>query len=492
MVAFINKKNKSNIEIPEDIINILKTLTDAGFDSYLVGGCVRDILREKTPKDWDITTQAVPEEIQKLFVDSFYTNNFGTVGVKTNIGIVEITPFRTEGQYTDGRRPDVVTFSKDIQEDLKRRDFTINAIAYNPLKDLYIDPFNGKTDIEKRLIKAVGSAEDRFAEDGLRILRMVRFAAQLNYSIDAETLTAGMEQKDMLSLIAKDRIRDELVKIIMSEHASTAFAYMKNIGILGYITKHLEDSVNITQNGCHAYDVFEHLVRSMQCAVDKKYPLEIRLAALLYDIGKPPTRQWVKDKKDYTFYGHEVVGAKITKEILKDLNFSRETVEKVTKLVRWHMFFSDTEQITASAVRRMIANVGKDNIWDLMNLRICDRVGTGRPKEDPYRLRKYMSLIEEVMSDPTDVSMLKISGQDLIDNLSLKPGPVIGKILHILLEKALIDPKINTPEQVLIESKSLIKLPDSDLNTLYLEAIKTKQTKETEKTKEIRKKYKVS
>ena len=484
------------MSMPADILNILQVLTTAGHDSYLVGGCIRDIIRGITPKDWDITTQANPEEIQALFPDSFYTNTFGTVGVKTvGLGVVEITPFRTEGKYTDGRRPDVVTFTKDILEDLKRRDFTINAIAYNPNKggqEVYIDPFGGIKDIEQRLIRAVGKGEDRFTEDGLRILRMVRFAAQLDFSIDTDTLAAAIATKDALSLISKERVRDELIKILMSKHASVAFGYMKNMGILKYISQQLEDSVNVTQNGCHAYDVFEHLIRSMQCAVDKDYPLEIRLSALLHDIGKPPTRQWSAEKKDYTFYGHEVVGAKIAKTILKELNFSRETIDKVVTLVRWHMFFSDTEQITPSAVRRMIANVGKENIWDLMNLRICDRVGTGRPKEDPYRLRKYMSLIEEVLSDPTDVSMLKISGSDLIEHLSIAPGPIIGKILNILLEKALVNPKINTFEQLLEEAKHLLVTPETELNRLYQEAIKVKKLKEKEKSDSIRKKYKVS
>lgn len=493
MIPLINQKNKLSTHIPQDILIILDNLESKGFESYLVGGCVRDILLKKEPKDWDITTQATPEEIQALFPDSFYTNTFGTVGVKTeNIGIVEITPFRTEGKYSDGRRPDEVIFTKDILEDLKRRDFTINAIAYNPVKDVFIDPFSGIKDIESSLIKAVGNGKDRFTEDGLRILRMVRFAAQLNFSIDTETFSAAIATKDTLDLISKERIRDEFVKILLSKHASVAFMYMRTMGILKYISQYLEDSVNVTQNGCHAYDVFEHLIRSMQCAVDKGYPLELRLAALFHDIGKPPTKQWSNEKNDCTFYNHEVVGTKMTKEILKGLNFSRETIEKVTKLIRWHMFFSDTEQITASAVRRMIVNVGRENIWDLMNLRICDRVGTGRPKEDPYRLRKYMSLIEEVMADPTDVSMLKVSGKDLLEQLSLQPGPVIGKILHILLEKALIDPTINTKDQLLSEAKQLLTLTDKELNTLFLEAIQTKKEKEDEKTKVIRKKYKVS
>ncbi|MES2985911.1 MAG: CCA tRNA nucleotidyltransferase [Patescibacteria group bacterium] len=489
MISLINQKNK----LPKELLDLLTTLNSAGFESYLVGGCIRDLLRDIQPKDWDITTSAIPEEIQNLFPDSFYTNTFGTVGVKTEtLGVVEITPFRTESNYSDGRRPDTVTFTKDVQEDLKRRDFTINAIAYNPVTDSLIDLFGGIKDIEASLVKAVGNGEDRFAEDGLRILRMVRFAAQLNFSIDTDTLMAAIAQKDTLKLIAKDRIRDELVKILLSKYASTAFLYMKNMGILSYISKHLEESVNIKQNGCHAYDVFEHLIRSMQCAVDKEYPLEIRLAALFHDIGKPPTRQWSNEKKDYTFYGHEVVGAKITKSILQDLNFSRETIEKTVKLVRWHMFFSDTEQITPSAVRRMIANVGRDNIWDLINLRICDRVGTGRPKEDPYRLRKYMSLIEEVLSDPTDVSMLKVSGNDLIQELSLTPGPIIGKILHVLLEKALVDPTINTKGLLLAEAKNLLTLSPTELETLTEQALEAKKDKEKEVKDIIKKKYKVS
>jgi tRNA nucleotidyltransferase (CCA-adding enzyme) len=235
----------------------------------------------------------------------------------------------------------------------------------------------------------------------------------------------------------------------MSADAIKAFIYMSKIDILEYITIHLKESVNIKQNGCHAYDVFEHLMRSMQCAVDKNYPLEIRLAALFHDIGKPKTRVFSKEKNDFTFYNHEVIGTKMTKVILNDLKFSHETIEKVTKLIRWHMFFSDTDQITHSAVRRMIANVGRENIWDLINLRICDRVGTGRPKEDPYRLRKYMSIIEEVMSDPTDVSMLKIGGNDLIEMLHVTPGPIIGKILNILLDKCLDDPSLNTKESLM-------------------------------------------
>lgn len=484
-------KTLKDIHLPGEIKILLENIQSAGYQGFLVGGSIRDILMGKTPKDWDITTDADPEQIQDLFPDSFYENDFGTVGVKTEIGVVEITPFRKEGSYSDGRRPDSVEYTKDIESDLSRRDFTINAIAYDPLQDLLVDPFKGVDDIGQRLIKCVGGAEKRFLEDGLRIMRMVRFAAQLDFSIDTNTLVAAMNSREMLEKIAKERIKDEFCKILMAHDAIKAFIYMSKIDILQYITIHLKESVNVKQNGIHIYDVFEHLIRSMQCAVDKNYPLEIRIAALFHDIGKPATRVFSKEKNDFTFYNHEVVGTKMTKKILADLKFSHETIDKVTKLIRWHMFFSDTEQITHSAVRRMIVNVGRENIWDLMNLRICDRTGSGRPKEDPYRLRKYMSIIEEVMSDATDVSMLKIGGKELIEMLHVTPGPVIGKILNVLLEKCLENPKLNTSDNLLAEGRLLLELPEKELDMLYRQALETKNEENEAKILKIRSKYKV-
>ena len=488
MITSNVQKNK----LPLPVFGIVRTLQEASHEAYLVGGCTRDLIMGKTPHDWDITTSATPEEIQAIFPDSFYENAFGTVGVKTELGVVEVTPFRKDGTYTDGRHPDTVIFTKSLEEDLARRDFTMNAIAYDPIRDILIDPFDGVKDIQLKLVRAVRDPLARFEEDGLRIMRLVRFVAQLDFGIDTATFSAACERKSCLDKIAKERIRDEFIKIVESASASLAFIYMEKIGILSYISKDLEDSVNVTQNGCHAYDVFEHLVRSLQCAVDKKYPLHIRLSALFHDIGKPPTRQWSEEKKDYTFYGHDVVGAKMVVKILENLHFPKEIISRVTKLVRWHMFFSDTEQITPSAVRRMIANVGKENIWDLMSLRICDRVGTGRPKEDPYRLRKYMSIIEEVLSDATDVSMLKIDGNTLIETLSIAPGPVIGQILNVLLEKVLEEPKLNTEESLLQEAKTLLSLPSDELRHLADEALHVKQEKNDEQVKKIRSKYKVS
>ena len=494
MLSPISQKNKSlsTFPYPEEVLEVIKKLSEKGFQAFLVGGCVRDILMGKTPKDWDICTSAIPSEIQSLFPDSFYENDFGTVGVKSDLGVIEVTPFRTEGEYKDGRRPESVSFGTSIQEDLQRRDFTINAIALNPVSHETIDPFGGEKDIKDKIIRAVGVPKDRFSEDGLRIMRLFRFASQLNFSIDYSTLQAAIDTKDILGRISKERIRDEFTKLLMSQNPSIGFMYMEKTGTLSFITPHIAEAVGVEQNGIHAYHVFEHLVRSLQHAADKNMSLELRLSALLHDIGKPATRKWSKEKKDYTFYGHEVVGAKMAKKILTDLKFSHETIEIVSKLVRWHMFFSDTEQITHSAVRRMIANVGKDHIWDLINLRMCDRIGTGRPKEDPYRLRKYMSLIEEVMADPTDVSMLQLNGNDIISELHVKPGPILGKTLHILLDMCLENPKLNNKESLLAEAKNILTKTEEEIDTLYLKALQTKQEENEEKIRKIRQNYKVS
>jgi tRNA nucleotidyltransferase (CCA-adding enzyme) len=238
--------------------------------------------------------------------------------------------------------------------------------------------------------------------------------------------------------------------------------------------------------GLHAYDVWEHLLRSVQGAADKKYELDIRLAALFHDISKPESRRKGKGKKEWTFYGHEVLGARETKKILSNLKYPTKIIEKVTKMVRWHMFFSDTEQITLSAVRRMIVNVGKENIWDLMNVRICDRIGTGRPKEDPYRLRKYHSMIEEALRDPVSVGMLKIDGKKIIEITETKPGPKVGFILHALLEEVLENPEKNTAEYLENKAKELILLPENELESLGNQGKLSKEEADEEEIKKIR------
>ena len=490
MKAKIEKFN-----IPEEVTYVTETLKKSGFEAYLVGGCVRDLFMGRKPKDWDITTNAIPEEIIPLFSKTFYENDFGTVGVVNEevsdetLKIIEITPYRLESSYSDHRRPDSVKFSMHILDDLKRRDFTINAIAYDAETGEIIDPFFGVADLARGIIKAVGEAKERFFEDGLRILRAVRLHVELNLPLDHDTEKSILENKHILGEVSKERIRDEFVKIIMSDNPGGGLMILKKLGLLEYIIPEIEESVGVEQNKAHAYDVWTHLLKTVQHSADKQYLLHVRLSALLHDIAKPKARRWDKEAEQWTFYGHEVLGSHVTKKILEDLRFSRETIEKVTNLVRWHMFFSDTEKITHSAVRRLIANVGKENVWDLIDMRGCDRIGTGRPKENPYRLRKYKAMIEEVMRDPISVSMLKTDGKKIMELLGITPGPKIGQILNALMEDVLEDPSLNTEEYLNKKTFELNKMSDRELKELSEKGKKKKEKEEEKEVKKIRGKH---
>ncbi len=471
--------------IPKDISDICSKLEDAGFEAFLVGGCTRDILIGKKPKDWDITTNAIPEEIQKIFPESFYDNSFGTVSIKNEtedetLKIIQVTPYREEGEYADKRRPDNVRFSKKIEDDLSRRDFTINAIAYRTKNAQIVDLYEGQADLKRKVLRTVGDPDERLTEDALRIIRAIRLCCELKLTVSQETGESLLKNAHYLDKISKERIRDEFVKLLNSEDPEYGLILMRQLGVLKYVLPELEEGVGMEQNQAHAYDVFTHIIKSTQAAADKKWPLDTRLAALLHDIGKPRTRRKGTGVHKWTFYGHDVVGAKMAREILVRLKFPRETIEKVTKLVRWHMFFSDTEQITHSAVRRLIVQVGKDDIWDLMNLRVCDRLGTGRPKENPYRLRKFHSMIEEVLRDPISVGMLKIDGKRAMEVTKTPAGPRIGWLLHALLEDVLDDPKKNTPEYLEERIIELSKLSDAKLKKMGEEG-KDKKTEAEEK-----------
>lgn len=488
--------------IPPEVSRVTETLKKANFKAFLVGGCVRDLLIGRVPKDWDVTTDATPEEIIKCFEHTFYENDYGTVGVVNDaatddrLQVVEVTPFRLESGYSDKRRPDAVSFSKNIEDDLKRRDFTINAIALDIEKgkgDSFtgniVDLFDGQKDLKNGLIRTVGKAHDRLSEDALRIMRAIRLAAELSFSIEKDTLEALKTHAPLLAHIAKERIRDEFIRIIKSDTPMKALVLGRELGIIPFIARELEEGYGVEQNQAHAYDVWEHLVRTVQHAADKNYSFEIRLAALFHDIGKPKTRRFSRETNQYTFYGHEVVGAKMTEKILKNLNFPAKTIENVVKLVRWHMFFSDTEQITISAVRRMIVNVGKEHIWDLMNVRICDRIGTGRPKENPYRLRKYKALVEEALRDPISVGMLKIDGKDIMEITKMPPGPKVGLILNALMEEILEDPKLNTKEFLVKRVMALNEMNEKDLRKLAVMGKDKKNKAEEEEVAKIRGKH---
>ena len=457
--------------LPKIISIITKSLNENGYSAYLVGGCVRDLLIGKSPKDWDFTTDATPEQIEKCFENTFMNNPYGTVTIvnqdeEESLQGVEITPYRSEGKYLDGRRPESVLFVKTLEEDLSRRDFTINAIAIDP-KDLSIkDPFGGLSDMSKSKIVTVGDPEKRFNEDYLRMLRAVRLSCVLNFSIEEKTKKAIQKNAEKIKNISLERIRDEIIKICNSDKPSNGFLKLKETGLLAHILPEIDASFGIDQNGSHKYDVFTHLLYALDYTAEKNLSMELRLAALLHDIGKPKTRYFSKTKNDYTFYSHEVVGAKISQKILERLKFSRQFIDKVTLFVRWHMFFSDTEQITLSAVRRMIARVGKENIQDLLELRVADRMGMGRPKENPYRLRKYRSLVEEVLRENITPGKLAIDGALIMKESGEKPGPRIGHIQHALLAETLEDPKKNTEEYLLKTVKELSSMSSEKLRKI--------------------------
>lgn len=490
-----NKAKIEKFKIPGEVSHVTKALKDAGFQAFLVGGCVRDLFMGRKPKDWDVTTDATPEEIIPLFPKTFYENSFGTVGVvredvtDETFKIIEITPYRVESSYSDHRRPDSVQFSKNILDDLKRRDFTINSIAYDVETGELIDPFYGIADLARGVIKTVGDPKERFFEDGLRIIRAIRFHVELDFPLDPDTEKSILENKHILSEVSKERIRDEFVKIIMSPRPMNGLLVLNKLGLLSYIAPELEEGIGVEQNKAHSFDVWTHLLKALQHAADKKYPLHVRLSALLHDIAKPRTRRWDDEAKQWTFYGHEVVGSHVTKKILENLRFSRETIDRVTNLVRWHMFFSDTEKITHSAVRRLIANVGKENVWDLIDMRGCDRIGTGRPKENPYRLRKYKAMMEEVMRDPISVGMLKTNGKRIMEVLNMAPGPKIGQILNALLEEVLEDPSLNTDQYLDKRTLELSALSDIDLKQLGESGKKKKEIEEQKEIRQIRGKH---
>ena len=491
-------KHDLTYSIPGEVAWVTETLEKGGFEAYLVGGCVRDLVRGVAPKDWDVATNAIPADILSLFPHAHYDNEYGTVRVVNDetedptLKVVEVTTYRLEAEYSDGRRPDNVSFSTNLHDDLQRRDFTMNALAAkvshetqkSVIHETIVDLYGGLDDLKDKTIKTVGNPDERFNEDALRLMRAVRFSAELGFMINSETEKALLNSSHKIKNIALERVGEEFRRIIMSPEPQRGLETLRKTGILEHIIPELLEGIGIDQNQAHSYTVWEHLMRSLQAAADKNWSLELRLAALFHDISKPYTRRKSAEKGDWTFHGHEVVGSRVTKNVLERLKYPKKTIETVTKLVRWHMFFSDPDQITLSAVRRMIRNVGEELIWDLMNLRIADRVGTGRPKEQPYRFRKYKSMIEEALRDPVTVGMLKIDGERIMEITQSHPGPHIGYILHALLEEVLDDPSKNTPEYLEGQTQELYKL---DIAELKIRGESGKGARDALEEKEIKK-----
>ena len=505
------------MRIPKEVKSIIFQLKKAGFEAYIVGGCVRDVLRGAIPEDWDIATNAKPEEIQKLFPESFYENKFLTVTVKTGsknprlkefkedkssfhpfIGIreIEVTTYRKEAKYTDKRHPDEVRFAKSLEEDLARRDFTVNAMALDLGKSDFfttksdfkiIDLFGGQKDLENKIIRAVGNPEERFSEDALRIMRAVRFAATLDFNIEPKTVQAIQGNASWLKLISKERVRDELMKIIMSERAAQGVELLRQLGLLKYIIPELEEGYGVSQNKHHIYDCYEHSLKSLDYAAKNNFNKYVRLAALFHDIAKPRCKRG--EGPDATFYGHEVLSAKMAFQILNRLKFPKKDIEKIVKLVRYHLFYYNVGEVGESSVRRLVLKVGLENIEELLQLRMADRIGSGVPKAEPYKLRHLKYIIEKVSRQPISVKMLKVSGKDVMEILKIQPGPKVGQLLDILLGYVLEDPKNNKKEFLEKEIIKLGKLTGKELKKSAEKARQERDKIEMKRDEMTKKKY---
>ncbi len=492
------------MELPQEIQAILKTLHDAGFEAYVVGGSVRDLLLGKTPKDWDLTTNAKPPEIQKLFPKNFYANDFGTVTILTNsddptFKEVEVTTYRVDADYGDQRHPNEVRFTTHLREDLARRDFTVNAMAALQgdagagdedtitIEGLtVVDPFGGLKDLNAKLIRAVGDPAERLTEDALRLMRAIRFAAQLNFDIEPETLSAITHYAESITAVSHERVRDELVKLVMSNHPEKALNIMEQTGLLAFTLPELQEGVGVGQNKHHIYTVFDHNIKSLQFAAQYKYPFHVRLAALLHDIGKPRTKR--PQGNDFSFHAHDVVGARMAEKLMKRLKFSRKMTDTVTHLIRQHMFYYDVGKVTEAGARRLLRRVGQEHFDDLIKVRIAERKGSGVPKAEPYRLRHLQFLVEKASKEPITVGQLKITGKDLQDELKITPGPIYGGILNALLAEVLDDPKKNEREYLLKKAKDLKDKDPAELKKLGEQA---KEDEEKRREDDIRRKYHV-
>ncbi|MDO8582593.1 MAG: HD domain-containing protein [bacterium] len=494
------------LTVPEEIEAIGTVLNGAGFEAHLVGGCVRDFLLGREPKDWDIATNALPEDVQKLFPDSVYENKFGTVGIKTGsenplYAVVEVTTYRTEGTYRDMRHPDSVAFVKTIEEDLARRDFTVNALAFRIHEscilnhESVVDPFGGIADLKKKIIRAVGRSagtaepDARFMEDALRLMRAVRFAAQLGFTVEEKTMEAVKRHAGLLEAVAKERVRDELVKIIESDGAGLGIRTLTDTGLMRHVLPELLGGVDCGQNKHHIYTVYEHNVRALEYTAKQGYSFEVRLGSLLHDVGKPATKRG--DGHDSTFYNHEVVGAKMACIMLDRLHFPKKTVEKIAHLVRWHLFYYNVGEVTESGVRRFVRKVGPEHIADLLKVREADRIGSGVPKAVPYKLRHLMFMIEKVAKDAIDTRMLALDGTDVMRLGGLTPSPKVGWILAVLLEEVLDDPARNAEDALASRIKELNALTDVELKALAATAKDKKEEFERGAEEEIKEKFHV-
>ena len=420
---------------------------DAGFSLYVVGGAVRDYLLGIPNSDYDYTTDAQPHEVQRLFRSVIPTGiAHGTVTVIFEGEHYEVTTFRSDGEYTDQRRPSSVTFIRSLEEDLKRRDFTINAFAASCETGVIIDNHHGYEDLQDKIIRAIGNPIERFEEDALRIMRAARFSAKLNFDIEEATFEAMSSLAANLQNISVERIHDELTHLLMSDHPRKGLEYLYSSGALEVIMPELTQGSGVEQKGHHHEDVLQHSFTTLEKVAELGASLYLRLAALLHDVAKPLTRG--DNGVRYTFYNHELVGAEVARKILRRLKASNEEVDTVTHLIRHHMFHY-TPDMSDSAIRRFIATVGLETIPDLFRLRIADQLAISGHANTEL-LDEFSQRINAILEadDALSIKDLAINGRELIE-MGIPAGKQIGQTLKFLLETVLDDPAQNTKKQLL-------------------------------------------
>ncbi len=451
--------------IPPSVRELCTTIHAAGFGVWCVGGAVRDVilarLRPGAPLaagDWDLASSATPDQIMRLFRRVIPSGvKHGTVTVLAQDRSVEVTTLRGEGGYEDGRHPTEVVFLDDIVGDLARRDFTVNAIAFEPLSGTLIDPYGGIQDLEAGRIRAVGDPHVRFSEDGLRVLRAARFSATLDMEIAPETRSAIRPSLASYGKVSAERIKDEWVKALKAREPSRAFRIMQDEGMLQITAPELAQTKGCAQNKYHRYDVWEHTLQALDAVPANS--LVLRLAALLHDIGKPPVRATNPETGEFTFYRHELTGARLANDLLRRLRFPNDVREQVTALVEHHIVAYDATW-TDAAVRRWMNRIAPCHVADILTLARADVIAKGietpRQLECLAELERRMSAACEA-NQALSIKDLKVTGSTLIHELGLRPGPIIGNLLRMLLEEVLETPEHNERERLLERARELLK-----------------------------------
>jgi tRNA nucleotidyltransferase (CCA-adding enzyme) len=444
-------------QIAKPVLDICKELRNVGERAWVVGGCVRDTLRGEPVNDWDVATTALPEKVRQTFRKVIPTGiDHGTVTVLWKGEAYEVTTLRGEGAYTDGRRPDSVVFVEDIDRDLARRDFTVNAIAYDPVDGRVADPFDGLVDMGNRVLRAVGDPIERFQEDGLRILRGARFVATLDFELEEATEAAFRGALDTFRKVSPERVRDEWLKAMKASTPSRAFEVMRRTGILEVTYPELLEQVGCAQNQWHAYDVWGHTMRVLD---ESEGDAVERIAALLHDVAKPRTRAKSDKTNDWTFYHHEKVGADMAERWLRDYRFSNQERDLVAGLIRHHLICY-TNEWTDAAVRRFIKRVGTDTVDPLLRLGEADALGKGRNVEEELEsLKELRGRIDKAIEEGSALTTqdLAIGGNDVIPLLDGGAGPMVGQILRTLLDRVIEDPSLNTRDKLMPMVEDLAK-----------------------------------